>query len=200
MSRILHISYSKLDKKPGNAVILIDGNVICRLGDQETFDAEISGAEHSVHARIGFLPVFSGRIPEGSSSWTLVYKLKGLNINGGGQFLLYEDRPAKSEEEIQRLIQTSREEIMKTLTSEEDLAKTVQAEGLDQYIDFALNNPYGITGSVRLNRLEDGSYELYQIGDRGVEGREVFQDPSEAFYHTLLLLRMLNDTIRKRGC
>ena len=200
MPRMLRILYDRPDQKSGAATITVDGNVVCRLNSHETFGMEISGAEHSVHARIGLLPVFSGHIPEGAGSWTLAYQLKGLNINGGGRFLLYEDQPGKSPEEIRRLIRTHREEIMKTLTSEEALVNAVRTEGLDQYVDFAISNPYGIPGSVRLNRLADGSYELYQIGDRGIEGREVFTDPPEAFYNALLLLRMLGDAARKRGC
>ena len=190
MARTLRISYDRLDNKPGAATILIDGNTVCRLNDHETFEAEISGDDHIVTARIGLLPAFRGCIAAGSNDWTLAYKLKGLNIHGGGQFILYENLPQKSQEELLSILQAQREELMKTLTTEEDLKAAIQREGLAD-IDFAVGQPHGVTGSIRLNRLDDGSWELYQVGDRGIEWKDVYDDPQEAFYQTLLLLRML---------
>ena len=91
---------------------------------------------------------------------------------------------------MKELIRADREAARGILTSEEAFLKAIHEEGLDQKFDFKMNNDYTIEGSIRLNRQEDGSYELYHVGERGVDAREHFQDPFEAFYTTRQWLRM----------
>ena len=86
-------------------------------------------------------------------------------------------------------IDKMREETRGILTSEEAFLEVIHREGLDQKVDFKMNNDFTHEGSIRLNKLEDGSYELYHVGERGVDTRERFQDQFEAFYTALLWLR-----------
>lgn len=95
MSRLLHISYDELGVKIGSVTFLVDDEIVCKLKNHEAFDAEISEFEHTVHAKVGFLPVFKGTIKDGTNNWTLSFEQKGTNARnaGMGKFVLFENKP-----------------------------------------------------------------------------------------------------------
>ena len=102
-------------------------------------------------------------------------------------------KPLRSREEILALLQQKRQEVMRQLTSEEALLDLLHAKGWDERVDFKLNEESGYLGSVRLNRQEDGSYLLYTVGERGIDYREVFREPKEAYYEAFLMVGWMRD-------
>ena len=97
-----------------------------------------------------------------------------------------------TKEELVEMVLRRRAEGIRSMTKEK-MVEIIMQEGLDKYVDFEFNSDYGVPGSVRLNRREDGSFELYTIGDRGIEERQVFQNEQEAYYFTVMLLRQKKD-------
>lgn len=95
MARVLHISYSELGAKIGHITFLVDGIIVCKLKNHESFDAEISESEHKVTVKLGFLPLFKGTITPGENNWGLSFEQKGTNARNAspGKFRLYELRP-----------------------------------------------------------------------------------------------------------
>ncbi len=95
MGRVLHISYNEFGLKVGNITFLIDEQVVCKLKNHESFDAEISESEHKVNVKVGFLPVFKGTVSAGTNNWYLSYEQSGTNARnaGIGKFILYESKP-----------------------------------------------------------------------------------------------------------
>ena len=102
-------------------------------------------------------------------------------------------KPLRSREEILALLQQKRQEVMEQLTSEEALLELLHAKGWDERVDFKLNEDYCCFGSVRLNRQADGSYLLYTVGERGIDSREIFQEPKEAYYAAYLAVGQMWD-------
>ena len=95
MARTLHISYDELGAKLGHITFLVDDQIICKLKNHESFDAEISESEHKVNVKVGFLPVFKGTITAGSNNWSLSLEQKGTNARNAsfGKFVLNESKP-----------------------------------------------------------------------------------------------------------
>ena len=67
----------------------------------------------------------------------------------------------------------------------------IARERLDEGIDFQMNSSGSTFGSVRLNQEPDGKYVLYTVGDRGVEYKSTFDNPENAYYEAVELLRQL---------
>lgn len=78
----------------------------------------------------------------------------------------------------------------KTMTYEKMMAR-IPAEGLDQDIDFQLDKDSAVEGSIRLNK-KDGQYVLYKVGQQGISYTKTFENPEEAYYAAVTLLRSIH--------
>ena len=95
MARVLHISYNEFGAKIGHITFLIDDQIVCKLQNHQSMDAEISEDEHKVKVKLWFLPIFKGTISAGTNNWFLSFEQSGTNARnaGTGRFRLYESKP-----------------------------------------------------------------------------------------------------------
>ena len=95
MSRKLHMSYEELGIKIGSVTVFVDDIQVCKLKNHESADTDISEDEHTVRVKVGFLPVFKGKVSAGTNNWVLSFSQHGTNARNAspGKFTLYESKP-----------------------------------------------------------------------------------------------------------
>ena len=93
--RKLCASYNEFGLKIGHVTVYLDGAIAARLANHDSADIEIDENEHDVRIKVGFLPIFKGKVEPGTHDWLLSFEQSGTNVRnaGIGKWILHEYKP-----------------------------------------------------------------------------------------------------------